>query len=87
MVDEKGSILPRFDRGLKKCSTDKCSGEVVVSVLLVATSPGGRKERKQYNSGTFRLCGVCAKALANGKPPKQVSKGISGALWQAGLEG
>jgi hypothetical protein len=78
--------MAKFDRGRKSCSTDKCGGEVRVSVLLVATSPGGRAERKQYNSGTFRLCSTCAKGLGTGKIPAQVKKGITNALWQAGIE-
>lgn len=75
-----------FHRGNTSCSTDRCKGTVVVSVLLVATSPGGRTDRKQFNSGTFRLCNDCGKSLAVGKVPKQITKGVSGALWQAGVE-
>lgn len=86
VVDEKGRSAVKFDRGTSKCSTERCEGRVIVSVLLLVMTPGGRKERKQFNSGTIRLCAKCSKSLAGGKMPAEFKTKVSNALWAAGVE-
>lgn len=75
-----------FARGNYECSTGGCEQRPVVSVMVYAITPGGRKERKQTNSGTHRLCADCAKLLAKGKMSKELTKAVGGAIWEVGVE-
>jgi hypothetical protein len=78
--------MAKFARGSYGCSTNGCDEQPVVSVMLYAITPGGRKERKQTNSGTHRLCEDCAKRLATGKLSKELTEAVSNAIREVGIE-
>lgn len=47
------------------CKAGKgCSNQVEMSMLIVLTSLGGRKQRKQVTTGAQRMCLDCAAATA-----------------------